>query len=200
MERAEGLVEPVDVERAEGLVEPVDVERAEGLVEPVDAERAGRLLLLPRIGKRDMQHYTERDWLDFWGTGALAVVIILAGSWITIVGQPRWENASEIELKSFEPKVELGACTEDVRALFDSQGHEHIWWDSSFSPYHAIRTHPKAGAYNWILWMEERQGRIVGVRIRQWKHYNIHPGEAPEDRFDAAASQWPEGLDYISRY
>ena len=147
-----------------------------------------------------MSTYSDRDKMQFIGGAAATMALILFGSWIAVTAQPRWENKSQGQLVDFEARVELGAYTADVRALFDAQDYSHLNWDSSFSPYHVVRTVPKAGAYNWVLWLEERQGRIVSIRTREWKHHNIRPGESSPDRAVAEATQWPKGMDYAKRY
>ena len=144
--------------------------------------------------------YSRRDTLEFTGSAVLTIAVIAVGTWLAVVWQPTREREAKEELASFAAQVELGAPVETVRELFDSRPFAYLEWHSEFHPYFVVKTPNEAGAYNWVLWLEDRGGVIVGARIRQWKHKNIKPGGSPEDRFIPDKTRWPEGLAYAAQY
>ncbi len=124
-----------------------------------------------------MAKNTWKQGAQWLGGMLLALVLILGLCWVAVWLQPWFEEEAQKELVDFERQVELERPIEEVRALFDEQPYRFLSWQSEWWPYHAVKTPPKAGAYNWVLWIEERDGKVASTRVRQWKHRNIQVGD-----------------------
>ena len=142
----------------------------------------------------------QRDKIEFWGAAALTVAVVLFCSRLAVVALPARDEAAQRETLDFEKKVQVGMEVEEARRLFEEGGYRHLKWVSHYHPYFVIKPPPRAGAYQWVIWLEDRSGRIVGIRTREWKGDNIHPGDAPPDRTNPETTRWPDQLAYMQDF
>ncbi len=144
----------------------------------------------------------RKSTIEFVAAAATTILIIAVGSWIAVYGQPHRDQAAEAELRAFAGAIHPGDSVESVRKVFDEGQYPHLKWVSTFHPYFVVKTPPRAGAYNWVLWLEDRDGKIVGMFMREWRKrtqfpvQDNRPEPAPKDQSLPGVSQWPKGLDY----
>ena len=142
----------------------------------------------------------RRNNVEFIGAATITVAVILFASWLAVVALPARDESALREILDFESRVQIGMEVEDTRQLFDQAQYRYLKWVSRYHPYLVIKPPPRAGAYQWVVWLEDRGGKIAGIRTREWKGNNIHPGDAPPDRTDPQATRWPEGLAYMQDF
>lgn len=138
----------------------------------------------------------ERERLEFTAAAVLTAAVVLFTSWLAVVAFPARDEAALQEILNFEKEIQLGMEVEEAKQRFDEAGHRYLKWVSRYHPYFVVKPPPRAGAYQWVVWLEDRGGKIVGIRTREWKGENIHPDNSPPDRVLSEASHWPNDLAY----
>jgi len=138
----------------------------------------------------------QRSRLEFAAAASLTTAVILFTSWLAVVAFPARDEAALQEILRFENSIQLGMDVEEARKQFDAAGYRYLKWVSRYHPYFVVKPPPRAGAYQWVVWLEDRGGKVVGIRTREWKGENIHHGDSPPDRVLAETSHWPDGLAY----
>lgn len=145
---------------------------------------------------------SKRATLEFTASAVVTVLVIGIGCWIAVYGQPHRDRVAESELRAFASTVHLGDSIDSGRKAFDDARYPHLTWVSTFHPYFVVKTPPRAGAYNWVTWIEERDGKVAGIFMREWRKrtqfpvQDNRPEPAPKDQSVPGVSQWPKGLNY----
>jgi hypothetical protein len=72
---------------------------------------------------------------------------------------------------------------EDVRALVGQPRFDELALHQESPNEWSVEAPMQFGAKNWILYIEFRDSKITGLRVRTANSKNEHPTNAPEDKY-----------------
>jgi hypothetical protein len=85
------------------------------------------------------------------------------------------------ELKQFRSLVQLGTSVEQVKAIFNQQGYEHLQLIEAKGGAFEVNPPISYGRNNWSLHIITANDVVVSVRVRKFTDKKQKPAGAPDD-------------------
>lgn len=118
------------------------------------------------------------------GVVVCALVLVIAvdlTSEESMISQATQGRAYTKELQQFRSMVQLGTPVDQVPAMFEQQGFEHLQLMRTDAGGYEIRPPLTYGRNNWILQIGVLSDAVASVRVRSYADNKVRPRRAPED-------------------